>query len=70
MFDKLPISSKTEKILTKSLDEAISVEEANHLMNIKGPDLYPLLILILPISVLSDVDSAHSERMLMILKLT
>ena len=43
MFDKLPISSKTEKILTKSLDEAISVEEANHLMNIKGPDLYPLL---------------------------
>ena len=43
MFDKLPISSETEKILTKSLDEAISVEEANHLMNIKGPDLYPLL---------------------------
>ncbi|MBQ9026090.1 MAG: 5-amino-6-(D-ribitylamino)uracil--L-tyrosine 4-hydroxyphenyl transferase CofH [Methanobrevibacter sp.] len=43
MFDKLPISSKTEKILTKSLDEAISVEEANYLMNIKGPDLYPLL---------------------------
>lgn len=43
MFDKLPISSTTEKILTKSLDEAISVEEANHLMNIKGPDLYPLL---------------------------
>ena len=35
MFDKLPISSKTEKILTKSLDEEISVEEANHLMNIK-----------------------------------
>ena len=43
MFDKLPISSKTEKILTKSLDEEISVEEANHLMNIKGADLYPLL---------------------------
>ncbi len=43
MFDKLPISSKTEKILTKSLDEAITVEEANHLMNIKGADLYPLL---------------------------
>lgn len=43
MFDKLPISSKTERILSKSLDEAISVEEANHLMNIKGPDLYPLL---------------------------
>lgn len=43
MFDKLPISSKTEKILTKSLDEEISVEEANHLMNVKGADLYPLL---------------------------
>ena len=43
MFSKLPISSKTEKILTKSLDEAITVEEANHLMNIKGTDLYPLL---------------------------
>ena len=43
MFDKLPISSKTEKILTKSLDEPISVEEANHLMKIQGSDLYPLL---------------------------
>ena len=43
MFDRLQISSKTEKILTKSLDEAISVDEANHLMNIKGNELYPLL---------------------------
>ena len=43
MFDKLPISSKTEKILTKSLDEPITVEEANYLLNIKGSDLYPLL---------------------------
>ena len=43
MFDKLPVSSKTEKILTKSLDEAITIEEANHLMNIQGSDLYPLL---------------------------
>ena len=43
MFDKLPVSSKTEKILTKSLDESISVEEANHLMNIQGHDLYPLI---------------------------
>ena len=43
MFDKLPVSSETEKILTKSLDEEISVEEANHLMNIKGADFYPLL---------------------------
>lgn len=43
MFDKLPVSSKTEKILSKSLDEEISVEEANYLMNIRGSDLYPLL---------------------------
>ncbi len=43
MFDRLQISSKTEKILTKSLDEAISVDEANYLMNIKGNELYPLL---------------------------
>lgn len=43
MFNKLSISSETEKILTKSLDEEISVEEANYLMNIRGPDLYPLL---------------------------
>ena len=43
MFDKLPVSPKTEKILIKSLDEEISVEEAEHLMNIKGADLYPLL---------------------------
>ena len=43
MFDNLPISSTTEKILTKSLDEDISVEEANHLMNINGEELYPLL---------------------------
>lgn len=43
MFDKLPVSSKTEKILTKSLDEPISVEEGNYLMNLKGSDIYPLL---------------------------
>lgn len=43
MFDKLPVSSKTEKILTKSLDEPISVEEGEYLMNVKGHDLYPLL---------------------------
>ena len=43
MFDKLPIFSKTERILSKSLDEPISVEEGKYLMNIKGPDFYPLL---------------------------
>ena len=43
MFDKLPVSAKTERILTKALDESISVEEANHLMNVNGAELYPLL---------------------------
>lgn len=43
MFDKLPVSPKTEKILTKSLDEDITVKEANHLMSITGADLFPLL---------------------------
>lgn len=43
MFDNLSISSKTEKILTKSLDEPITVDEGNHLMNIKGDELHPLL---------------------------
>ena len=42
MFDKLPISSKTEKILTKSLDEPISAEDANYLINIKGSGLVSL----------------------------
>ena len=43
MFDELPISSKTERILTKSLDEPITVGEANHLMNINGAEFFPLL---------------------------
>lgn len=43
MFDKLPVSSEIEKILTKSLDEEISVEEANHLMKVNGADFYPLI---------------------------
>ena len=43
MFERLSVTPETEKILTKALDEEISVEEANHLMNVKGPDLYPLL---------------------------
>ena len=41
MFDRLPISSKTERILTKSLDEEITVEEANHLMNIRETSYIP-----------------------------
>ena len=32
MFEKLPISSKTEKILTKSLDDDLTVEEVCRLM--------------------------------------
>ena len=43
MFERLSVTPETEKILTKALDEEISVEEANHLMNVKGQDLYPLL---------------------------
>lgn len=43
MFNKLSITSKTEKILEKALDEPISVEDANYLMNIKGQDLFALL---------------------------
>lgn len=43
MFGKLPVSSKTERILTKSLDEEITVEEANYLMNVQGTDFFHLL---------------------------
>ena len=43
MFSKLSVSPKTERILLKSLDEEISVDDANYLMNVKGVDLFPLL---------------------------
>ncbi len=37
------VSDKTKKILDNALDEAISVEEANYLMNLKGSEIFPLL---------------------------
>ncbi|WP_409199350.1 5-amino-6-(D-ribitylamino)uracil--L-tyrosine 4-hydroxyphenyl transferase CofH [Methanobrevibacter sp. DSM 116169] len=43
MFDKLAISDKTQKILEKSIDETISKEEANHLINVQGTDLFALV---------------------------
>ncbi|MCC7553196.1 MAG: 5-amino-6-(D-ribitylamino)uracil--L-tyrosine 4-hydroxyphenyl transferase CofH [Methanobacteriaceae archaeon] len=43
MFDNLQISLKTQKILEKAIDEAISKEEANYLINVKGRDLFALV---------------------------
>jgi len=43
MLDKLPISLKTQKILEKALDEPISKEDANYLINVNGSDLFALI---------------------------
>ncbi|MDR2966535.1 MAG: 5-amino-6-(D-ribitylamino)uracil--L-tyrosine 4-hydroxyphenyl transferase CofH [Methanobacteriaceae archaeon] len=43
MLDKLPISLKTQKILEKALDEPISYEDANYLINVNGSDLFALI---------------------------
>lgn len=43
MLDKLPISIKTQKILEKALDEPISKEDANYLINVNGSDLFALI---------------------------
>jgi len=43
MLDKLPISPKTQKILEKALDEPISCEDANYLINVNGSDLFALI---------------------------
>lgn len=43
MLDKLHISLKTQKILEKSLDEPISKEDANYLINVNGSDLFALI---------------------------
>jgi len=43
MLDKLPISVKTKKILENALDEPISYEDANYLINIRGSDLFALI---------------------------
>lgn len=43
MYSKLNINEKTEKILEKSIDEAISYEDAVYLMNVKGKDINALI---------------------------
>jgi FO synthase subunit 2 len=43
MLDKLPVSLKTRKILEKALDEPISKEDANYLINVNGSDLFALI---------------------------
>lgn len=43
MIDKLKIDLKTQKILDKSFDEKISVEEAEYLLNVKGNDFFALI---------------------------
>ncbi|MBZ9570274.1 5-amino-6-(D-ribitylamino)uracil--L-tyrosine 4-hydroxyphenyl transferase CofH [Methanobrevibacter sp. TMH8] len=43
MFSKLNISEKTGQILEKSIDEAISYDDAVHLMNVKGKDINALI---------------------------
>jgi len=43
MLDKLPVSIKTRKILEKALDEPISCEDANYLINVNGSDLFALI---------------------------
>ena len=42
MLDKLKIKDDTKKILEKSFDEAIDVDDANYLMKITGQDLFAL----------------------------
>lgn len=43
MLDKLHISLKTQKILEKTLDEPLSKEDANYLINVNGSDLFALI---------------------------
>lgn len=43
MYSKLNINEKTEKILEKSIDEAISYEDAVYLMDTKGKDINALI---------------------------
>lgn len=43
MYNKYNVASKTKKILDSALDEPISVEDGNYLMNLKGQDLFALL---------------------------
>ena len=43
MYDRINVASKTKKILDSALDEPISVDDGNYLMNLKGSEIYPLL---------------------------
>ncbi|WP_461463146.1 5-amino-6-(D-ribitylamino)uracil--L-tyrosine 4-hydroxyphenyl transferase CofH [Methanobrevibacter sp.] len=43
MNTRFALSDKTRKILDNALDEAISVEDANYLMKLKGSEIFPLL---------------------------
>ena len=43
MYNNLAISKETERILNKSFDEELSVDEGKYLMNLKGPEIFPLL---------------------------
>lgn len=43
MISAYEVSNETKKILDNALDEAISVEDANYLMNLKGSDVFALL---------------------------
>ncbi|RBQ24452.1 FO synthase subunit 2 [Candidatus Methanobinarius endosymbioticus] len=43
MLDKIPISPKTQKILDKALDEPISKEDGNYLINANGSDLFAII---------------------------
>lgn len=43
MYTGNSVASKTREILDSAIDEPISVEDGNYLMNLKGSDIYPLL---------------------------
>ena len=43
MYNGNNVASKTKKILDSALDEPISVEDGNYLMNLKGSEIYLLL---------------------------
>ena len=43
MKNRFNLSDKTQKILDNALDEAITVEDAIYLMNLKGSEVFPLL---------------------------
>ena len=43
MSIEFDLTKETKKILENAIDEALTVEEANHLMNVKGQDIFALL---------------------------